>query len=188
MWRLLSILLAGCSFLGARGWQTRATVECSRPLATTVLDGAVAALGGVAAIRSGIAPCSGESCIGTGLQALEMGTLGSVAFLSALYGGYELHACRERRDELAQEPAAPSTPTATASHPAPPSPPPDAPLVEAVQARDPGAAQLTRQAHGAALRDQCGGVRAVQDRVRALDSDYYAQVFAVDPAIAECLK
>jgi len=60
--------------------------------------------------------------------------------------------------------------------------------VEVVHARFPAAAQLTRQAHEAALREQCGAVTAVQDRVRALDAEYYAKVFAVDPPIAECLK
>lgn len=63
---------------------------------------------------------------------------------------------------------------------------PMVPLVEAVAARDPMAAQLTQQAHRAALLGQCEGVNAVAPRVRALDREYYEHVFVADPPIAAC--
>jgi len=64
---------------------------------------------------------------------------------------------------------------------------PAVPLVEAVPAKDPMAAQLTLEAHRAALRGQCASIGPVGARVRELDPDYHAQVFVVDAAIAGCL-
>lgn len=190
MWRVLPILLvlaAGCSFLGARHWQAKSKPDCSMPVFSTAFDGAVATFATVGAVESGTEPCSGESCIGTGLNALARGTIAGVALLSALYGGYELHACRQRREQLGPDPSA--LPEASiAPPPAVPVPADDGSLVEVVQARSPAAAQLTRQAHEAALRHQCGGATALQDRVRDIDPEYYAKVFVVDPPIAACLR
>ena len=63
---------------------------------------------------------------------------------------------------------------------------PDVPLVEAIAAKDPLAAQLTLQAHRAALRGQCAPAAAVGPRVKYLDPAYHEQVFLVDAAIARC--
>jgi hypothetical protein len=64
--------------------------------------------------------------------------------------------------------------------------PPLPPLVEAVVATDPRAAQLTRQARIAAELRQCVAVGMFGDRVRALDRQYYDRVFASDVTIRGC--
>ena len=67
-----------------------------------------------------------------------------------------------------------------------PSLPPLPPLVEAVVAIDPRAAQLTRQARIAAELRQCVAVGMFGDRVRALDRQYYDRVFVGDATIRGC--
>jgi hypothetical protein len=67
-------------------------------------------------------------------------------------------------------------------------PAPDAQLVEAVPAQNPLAAQLTRQAHNAAVHGHCGGVVDAGERVHDLDATYHAKVFVADHAIAWCLQ
>ena len=78
---------------------------------------------------------------------------------------------------------------AQGSTPPPPPPPPRrplAPLAERVASTSPEAARLTREAHAAAFADDCRPVLANGPRVRFLDPEYYAKVFAADEAIARC--
>ena len=63
---------------------------------------------------------------------------------------------------------------------------PFAPFVEAVAAKDPAAAQLTREAHEAAREGKCGPTAANGPRVSYLDAEYYDKVFLADDAIARC--
>ena len=46
--------------------------------------------------------------------------------------------------------------------------------------------QLTQTARNVARDGRCEALPAIADRVRALDADYYATVYAVDPVIAAC--
>ena len=63
---------------------------------------------------------------------------------------------------------------------------PFAPFVEAVAAKDPVAAQLTREAHEAAREGKCAATAANGPRVSYLDAEYYDKVFLADDAIARC--
>jgi len=47
--------------------------------------------------------------------------------------------------------------------------------------------QLTQTARNVARDGRCEALPAIGDRVRALDPDYYARVYAVDPVIAGCM-
>ncbi len=111
------------------------------------------------------------------VPALGVAVAGTVLYtVSAVHGYHNVAACIDAEH---------------ATVPPPPPPPerlPDVPLVEAAQPRDPHAAQLTRQAHDAALRHQCAAVRAMDGRVRELDAEYHTRVFVVDPPIAACLE
>jgi hypothetical protein len=70
--------------------------------------------------------------------------------------------------------------------PPPRQPVPFAPFVEAVTAKDPEAAQLTREAHDAAREGRCAPTAANGPRVNYLDAEYYDKVFLADDAIARC--
>jgi hypothetical protein len=61
-----------------------------------------------------------------------------------------------------------------------------APFAEAVAAKDPAAAELTREAHAAAREGKCAPTAANGPRVQYLDAEYYDKVFLVDDAIARC--
>jgi hypothetical protein len=110
------------------------------------------------------------------------GTAGGEAF--------ESEAAQPARDEAVaptQAPAAAPPPPAKAPSPAPR---PSSSAGDTAEPAAPGAgdlARLTREARDAAARGDCARVRALSERVRALDAAYHARSFRGDKAIAPCL-
>jgi hypothetical protein len=102
---------------------------------------------------------------------------------------FESEAAQPARDEAVaptQAPAPPAkAPPATA-----PAPRPSSSAGDTAEPAAPGAgdlARLTREARDAAARGDCARVRALSERVRALDAAYHARSFRGDKAIAPCL-
>jgi hypothetical protein len=110
------------------------------------------------------------------------GTAGGEAF--------ESEAAPPARDEAVaptQAPAAAPPPPAKAP---PPAPRPSSSAGDTAEPASPGAgdlARLTREARDAAARGDCARVRALSERVRALDAAYHVRSFRGDKAIAPCL-
>lgn len=159
---LALVLLAGC--LRSTGGNAGATFA-----------GIGAASGLVYGIACGDYGASDHHCESTDARVL------GAAILITIIGGTALAII----SEVTYHPSA----TATDETPPPPAPeaaPTGAALYEPIDPRVPLAHQLAVQAHNAAQRGQCAGIPALAKRVRALDAEYYARVFAPDPPIARC--
>ena len=166
-----------------------ATSGCFRSAggkAGVALAGVGAASGFVYGVSCADYTSSDHNCESTGATVLGF------AILGAIIGGIVIAVVSEQhyRPPAIPEPGAmPPAPAATAPGASPDGDDDAMPAVyEPIQARDPMAHQLTIQAHRAAFRGQCAGLPAAASRVRALDAEYYARVFAADAAIARCQR
>jgi len=130
----------------------------------------------VATQSTGCERGSGEfgRCLQDAAMMVGLGLLTGVALFTSLV--FEVYGAPDK----------PASPGLVQADGTPVWPPGAAPVVP-LAARDPRAAQLTREANLAARVGHCYLVGALGAKVRGIDPDYYEQVFASDRAIASCL-